>query len=108
MSSGGDMTGDANGTPRRLRAPAGDEVVYAWISRTQEVMAFRVGDRLVVCSAICPHMGAQLTLDRRRRAVVCPWHGLAFALPDGACEHHRYRRLRLFPATERDGDLDVE
>jgi nitrite reductase/ring-hydroxylating ferredoxin subunit len=94
--------------PRRVPAPVGDEVVYAWVSRTHEVMAFRIGGRLVACSAICPHMGARLTLDRPGGAIVCPWHGLRFSLPEGESEHHRYRRLRLYRATERDGQVDVE
>lgn len=105
MSAGRDASAES---PRRLPSPAGDDVAYAWISRTQEVMAFRLGGRLVVCSAICPHMGARLTLDRARGTIVCPWHGLRFSVPDGESDHPRYRRLRLFRATERDGHLDVE
>lgn len=96
---------DAAGMP--LRAPRGDEAVYAWVSRTQEVIAFRLDGELLACSAICPHMGARLTLDRSRRALVCPWHGLVFALPGGESDHPRYRRVRCFRATERDGHVEL-
>jgi nitrite reductase/ring-hydroxylating ferredoxin subunit len=103
MMSSGDPAPD-----RSVRTPAGGEVVYQWISRTQEIMVFRFDGELFACSAICPHMGARLTLDRERRRIVCPWHDLAFALPDCRGEHHRYRRLGTFRVTERDGHVDVE
>jgi nitrite reductase/ring-hydroxylating ferredoxin subunit len=93
---------------RRVRAPVGDEVVYQWISRTQEVMVFRFEGTLRACSAICPHMGARLTVDRQRQRIVCPWHDLAFALPECRSEHERYRRLGTFRITERDGHVDVD
>jgi nitrite reductase/ring-hydroxylating ferredoxin subunit len=53
-------------------------------------------------------MGARLTLDRARGRVVCPWHGLHFSLPGGESDHERYRRLKCFGATEREGHVDVE
>ena len=99
--------GNASGV-RRVRTPVGDEVVYQWISRTQEVMVFRFEGTLRACSAICPHMGARLTVDRQQGRIVCPWHDLAFALPECRGEHARYRRLGTFRITERDGHVDVE
>ena len=93
------MTDDAaNGA--RVPAPPGDDVSYAWVSRTQEVMVFRDEGRVMACSAICPHMGGRLQLDRRRRQVACPWHGLTFALPSCQSDHERYRRLRTYQVTE--------
>ena len=88
-----------------MKAPKGSEVIYEWVSRTQEVMAFRDQGRVVTCSAICPHMGARLVVERSRRGtrVTCPWHGLAFSMPDGRCDHPRYRRLRMI-ASDVDGD----
>ena len=100
---------DASSTgARRVRTPVGDEIVYQWISRSQEVMVFRFEGTLRACSAICPHMGARLTVDRRGGRIVCPWHDLAFALPECRGEHERYRRLGTFRITERDGHVDVE
>ena len=91
---------DDTASASRVSTPPGDGVSFAWVSRTQEVMVFRHEGRVMACSAICPHMGAQLQLDRRRGQVICPWHGLTFALPDCQSEHERYRRLRTYQVTE--------
>ena len=92
----------------RVRPPAGRGVVYGWLFRTQEVMVFRFRGKLVACSAICPHMGARMTVDHRTGAVVCPWHGLAFELPACRSDHPRYRRLKVYTATENDGHVELE
>lgn len=93
------MTDETAGAAR-VAMPKGESVSYAWVSRTQEVMVFRFRGQLTACSAICPHMGARLELDHRREAVVCPWHGLSFALPGCQSEHERYRKLHLYRVTE--------
>ena len=92
----------------RVRPPAGRDVVYAWLSRTQEVMVFRFRGKLMACSAICPHMGARMTVDHRMGAVVCPWHGLAFELPARRSDHPRYRRLKVHAVAENDGRVELD
>ncbi len=94
-------------SPPLADPPAGG-VAYAWISRMRQIMAFRHGGTLRVCSAICPHMGAQLQIDFRHEVVTCPWHGLTFRLPDLASDHPRFRKLKQYPATVRDGTFVLE
>jgi hypothetical protein len=55
-----------------MKVPEGSEVVYEWVSRTLEVMAFRDGGKVVTCSAICPHMGARLEVKRAWRGTTVP------------------------------------
>jgi nitrite reductase/ring-hydroxylating ferredoxin subunit len=92
----------------RPRLPARRDVVYAWLSRTQEVVVFRFRGELVACSAICPHMGARMTVDHRTGALVCPWHGLTFELPACRSDHPRYRRLKVYTVTEDDGHVRLD
>jgi cytochrome b6-f complex iron-sulfur subunit len=88
-----------------VKGPARDEVTYAWVSRTREVMVFRHEGKLRACSAICPHMGARLELDHGQGIIVCPWHGLSFAL-DGLCSnHHRYAQLKGYEVREEGGEV---
>jgi nitrite reductase/ring-hydroxylating ferredoxin subunit len=91
-----------------MKVPEGSEVVYEWVSRTLEVMAFRDGGKVVTCSAICPHMGARLEVKRawRGTTVRCPWHDLSFSLPEGRSDHPRYQRLRMI-ASSVEGDRIV-
>ena len=91
-----------------LKVPEEAEVVHGWLSRTREVMVFRRRGEILACSAICPHMGARLEGDRRRDAVVCPWHGLAFTLPEGRSGHPRYARLKTYAPTLSGGLVLVE
>jgi nitrite reductase (NADH) small subunit len=73
----------------------------------------------------CPHKGApicrgtlgrvlgstgpgELTLDERRRVLVCPWHGFEFDLETG--KELLWRRpssLRMYPIEEVGGDVMV-
>jgi len=89
-------------------SPKGREVAYAWVGRTEEVIVFRLDGRLLACSAICPHMGGRLTIDRRAGKVVCPWHGLTFTLPDCHSTHPRYRHLRTYSVTESQGHVRID
>ena len=81
---------------------------YLWLGAKQEVIVFRDRGKLRAFSSLCPHMGGQLRYDRRRRALICPWHGLCFDLATGTSNHCRYRAPREFQVREVAGELRVE
>lgn len=73
----------------------------------------------------CPHKGApickgivggtwppsepgELIFDRDGEVLVCPWHGYEYDLQTGTEMFHEIpTRLRLYPVTERDGQVYV-
>ncbi len=92
-------------TPRfdiPLDGELGSEPVYLWASQRLEIVAFRQAGEVRAFSSICPHMGAQLCVDREERRLHCPWHGLSFDLTTGEAAHPRFRRIREWNA-EVDG-----
>ena len=86
---------------------AGDGPHYRWVSERMELMIFRWQGEYRVFSSICPHMGAQLGLDTRQQALVCPWHGLACDLATKETNHHRYRKLKEFSARVEGTELVI-
>jgi nitrite reductase/ring-hydroxylating ferredoxin subunit len=97
-----------------LPCPPRDTVAYHWVSRTQEIVLFWIDGEVRACSAVCPHMGARLEIDTRRRVITCPWHGLTARIgpPDVEgfpCSHARYRRIKQYRITQDDrGHIVIE
>lgn len=55
--------------------------IHTFEVRGKQVIAFWAGDRLVVASEVCPHIGGPLsdaTLEDDGCALRCPWHGYKF------------------------------
>jgi nitrite reductase/ring-hydroxylating ferredoxin subunit len=64
---------------------------------------------VTVTDARCPHRGGPLAAGWvRDGALVCPWHWYTFDLGTGQCRTTGRYRLRLYPVTERDGELFAE
>jgi nitrite reductase/ring-hydroxylating ferredoxin subunit len=81
--------------------------------------AVRIGDRVYVFSALCPHRGGPLVagkvahhldadcpgdvrVDRDRPTVACPWHGWEFALADGRAVADPKYGMRVYDVEVRD------
>jgi len=54
-----------------------------------------VGGRLIVHSAICPHLLGPLNATRDGKTVSCPWHGYEFDIHSGDCLTSRAAPCRL-------------
>lgn len=77
--------------------------VYLWLDTKTEVVVFNDGKNWRAFQAICPHMGAQLSVDRSHQEIRCPWHPLRFSIKDGKSNHNKYRCIREFQII-REGD----
>jgi nitrite reductase/ring-hydroxylating ferredoxin subunit len=81
--------------------------------------AVRLGDRVYVFGALCPHRGGPLVagkvahhldgecpgdvrVDRDRPTVACPWHGWEFALADGRAVADPKYGMRVYDVEVRD------
>jgi nitrite reductase/ring-hydroxylating ferredoxin subunit len=79
----------------------------------------RLGDRVYVFSAVCPHRGGPLVagkvtshlegdcpgemrVDHGRPAITCPWHGWEFALADGRAVADPKYGVRMYEVEVRD------
>ena len=79
----------------------------------RDVVVNRVGDRIVVYPARCPHQGAPLELGTVESLVsvgeitlICPWHGYRFDLISGVCDSNPgYDICVPFVAWQTDGAL---
>ena len=73
------------------------------------VLLCRSANRLYAFAAVCPHQrksmdGARISGD----TIVCPWHGAAFALADGAPRSPLTRRsLPVYACAESDGEVTL-
>jgi nitrite reductase (NADH) small subunit len=91
-----------------------------------EIGIMRSEGELFAVRNICPHAlapicrgrvrGTMLPTDTveyhfvmRNRVLVCPWHGYEYSLESGHCLFTDVKgRLRMYPATERDGGVYVD
>jgi nitrite reductase/ring-hydroxylating ferredoxin subunit len=74
--------------------PNSKEVFYYWTSDKIQIMVYWFKGSLKVHSAICPHMGADLQLERG--LIKCPWHALCASPDDLKFNHQRYRSVRNY------------
>jgi hypothetical protein len=78
------MTSQPHSAPARWRLdlprPPDGSPQYVWVTPRLELAIFRHDGRVHAFTSICPHMGAQLSVDLTRRCLHCPWHGLAAPL----------------------------
>lgn len=73
------------------------EPVYFWIGEKTEVLVMRdpsQNNKLRIFQSLCPHMGAQLCYEETKKALRCPWHGLAFDANNLTSNHPRYQSLK--------------
>jgi nitrite reductase/ring-hydroxylating ferredoxin subunit len=80
----------------------------------------RVGDRVFVFSAVCPHRGGpldkgrvrpfvnspcpgEIEVDATRPLITCPWHNWEYDLTSGAALFDRKRKIPVFRCEVRDG-----
>lgn len=87
----------------RLEKPLSEIPQYFWISEKVEVVVFLFQGQVKAYNSVCPHMGAQLSVDCKDGHLSCPWHGLKFDLRDARSCHTRYRKVTEYKA-EVQGD----
>lgn len=76
--------------------PREKEVIYLWSADKVQIMVYWWEGNLVAHSAMCPHMGSQLTLNRETGKVQCPWHALRADPSDLVFNHPRFRSVRRY------------
>lgn len=87
--------------------PPGGARAYAVGGAMVAVFRLRSG-RLRAIDAVCPHSGGPLAdgqFDARK--VICPLHGYAFSLADGACPTGGLA-VRTYPVREEGGRIVVD
>jgi nitrite reductase/ring-hydroxylating ferredoxin subunit len=82
--------------------PSKDEVLYVWTSDKVQVMLYWWNGNLLAHSAMCPHMGSQLTLNREAGEIKCPWHALRADPAELVFNHPRYRSVRKYRTMIKD------
>ena len=88
--------------------PVGEGRAFAVDGRQIAVFRLRAGGDLRALDAVCPHAGGPLAdaqIDHLK--IVCPLHGFAFSLSDGACPGGGLA-VRTYPVREEDGEIVVE
>ena len=74
------------------------------------VLIFRTKDGYRACEPLCPHQQIPLkngTLMNSDTMIRCSRHNFIFRLTDGAGVNCVGMRLRVYPARERDGRIEV-
>ncbi len=66
---------------------------YFWIQDKTEIAVWTRKEKLFISHSMCPHMGAQLQLDKSRNQLTCPWHGLSFDTDHFSSNHNKYKKL---------------
>jgi nitrite reductase (NADH) small subunit len=73
----------------------------------RRLVVCRVGDAVHALDGVCPHRGAPLEDGFVHEGrIVCPWHGWAFGLTDGALKDGG-PALRAYPVEIVDGKIVV-
>jgi nitrite reductase/ring-hydroxylating ferredoxin subunit len=92
--------------------------------RGRDLGAARIGERVYVFAARCPHHGGplahgrltyplastcpgELSVERDAPAVSCPWHGWEFRLETGRAVADESVRVKVFTASVHDGRVLV-
>ena len=91
----------------KIELPQNNSHSYHWISQKQEILIIHENGEIKAFSAICPHMGARLQYDSKKKVIYCPWHGLKTHLQLNQCNHHRYKKFREIPINVIDGYVEV-
>lgn len=84
----------------------GEGPKYVWVGGT-EIVLFKHRGGYYAFRSICPHMGGQLTLDRRSGKLACPWHPLSFSLESGQSDHCRFKKVVKYTTLVRGEKLVV-
>jgi nitrite reductase (NADH) small subunit len=88
--------------------PVGEGRTFAVDGRQIAVFRPRAGGGIRALDAVCPHAGGPLAdaqIDDMK--IVCPLHGYAFSLSDGACLNGDLA-VRAYPVREEDGEIVVD
>ncbi len=78
---------------------------------SRALAVFRVDGGVRVIDDHCPHAGQSLSsgalerevIDPPNVCVICPWHGWAFRIDDGACPDNEQYRVAVHEAKVVDG-----
>ena len=76
-----------------LEIPKKNNLSYHWISKKKEIMIINDSGEIKIFNSICPHMGARLIYDFKRKEVICPFHGLKFNSKNCTGNHHKYKKI---------------
>ncbi len=82
--------------------------ITKWIDELRdEITALDLGNRIVVRSSVCLHMGGEFTVDWERKQFCCRWHDWRFDVETGDCVTFPLpgRRLREYAWEEDGGQL---
>ena len=91
----------------KLPREPSEEAQYFWVREKVEVMVFRHEGELCVYASICPHMGAQLFYDGKRKSIQCPWHPLEANPKTGCSNHHQFSKFKRFNARLEKDELTI-
>lgn len=77
--------------------------------REYAVFVTHDGKSVRVIDNSCPHASGNLAGGEVEGDVVsCPWHHWKFDLTSGVCVHSDLARVRIYPATIREGSVWIE
>ncbi len=63
-----------------------NEYFKSWVNEFKdEIIIFKHNNKIYVKSAICPHFGGPISIDKKKDFLFCYWHGLRFGIEDGHC-----------------------
>ena len=82
-----------------IPTPNSDDVYYYWTNDKVQIMVYWYKGDLKIHSSICPHMGAELKLERSFKGdavIKCPWHALCANPNELRFNHQRYRSVRKY------------
>jgi nitrite reductase (NADH) small subunit len=88
--------------------PVGEGRAFAVEGRQIAVFRLRAGGGFRALDAVCPHAGGPLAdaqIDHMK--IVCPLHGYAFSLSDGACLNGDLA-VQTYSVREVDGEIVVD
>ncbi len=61
--------------------------ITRWMEELRDEITalFLPGERIVVLSSVCVHMGGEFTVDWEKQQMCCKWHDWRYDIDSGAC-----------------------